>query len=379
MTIFSASNSFETNVKLLENAIGCSCENVPLQLARLTRGAHHMTVAARTGSFASIALLYYLAHGEESFVIEGERYAELCAFFGPKWNEPGHHTIDYLREPGARVMQKIVNLPPHVISDFWNMRSTLTAEQTAEAVDIAGKAIDLLNYGVFRVAVPDLYEPTGWKTNAWLKEAILLYFKLNESCLMDAIGAYTFDKVPLKFCNWGEAAFQRGGFRVVPGAVVRFGAFIEKDAIIMPSFVNIGAYIGEGTMVDSCVTVGSCAQIGKGVHLSSGVTIGGVLEPVQANPVIVEDGAFIGAGSQVVEGVVVKKGAVLSMGVCIGKNTPIIDDTRNGTVFRGIVPERAVVMMGVHPNGRLTCPHIVKYRDEGTDAATALNEFLRYG
>jgi 2,3,4,5-tetrahydropyridine-2-carboxylate N-succinyltransferase len=166
------------------------------------------------------------------------------------------------------------------------------------------------------------------------------------------------------------------GFRVVPPAAARYGAFISKNVVLMPSFTNIGAYIDEGTMVDTWATVGSCAQIGKNCHISGGAGIGGVLEPLQANPTIIEDGCFIGARSEVAEGVIVRERAVLSMGVFIGKNTPIIDRT-NGKFIRGEVPSRAVVMMGVHPKNGLICPHIMKYRDDQTDAATALNNLLR--
>lgn len=164
---------------------------------------------------------------------------------------------------------------------------------------------------------------------------------------------------------------------MVPGAVVRYSAFISENVVLMPSFVNVGAYVGEGTMVDTWATVGSCAQIGKNVHLSGGVGIGGVLEPLQANPTIIEDECFIGARSEVVEGVIVRRRAVLSMGVFIGKNTPIVDRTNSNKILRGEVPEGAVVMMGVHPENGLICPQIVKYRDESTNAATAINELLR--
>lgn len=235
-----------------------------------------------------------------------------------------------------------------------------------------------LDAGELRVAEPD--GEGGWSVNQWAKQAVLMSFQLNP---MDIIPggpseACWWDKVESKFNAWSVEDWENAGFRAVPGSIVRHSAYIAKGAVLMPSFVNLGAYVGENTMVDTWATVGACAQIGANVHLSGGAGIGGVLEPMQANPVIVEDDCFIGARSEVVEGVILRKGAVLSMGVFIGKNTPIVDRTDGGKILNGEVPERAVVMMGMHPTKPLICPNIVKYRDEGTDAATALNdEFLR--
>ena len=240
------------------------------------------------------------------------------------------------------------------------------------------RALALLDSGAARVAEPD--GNGGWRVNQWLKKAVLLSFRLNDNALIDnGPGAgHWFDKVPSKFSGWSEAEFRAAGFRAVPGSVARRGAFIGKGAILMPSFVNIGAYVGEGTMVDTWATVGSCAQIGKNVHLSGGVGIGGVLEPLQADPVIIGDGAFIGARSEVAEGVRVGEGAVLSMGVYLGASTKIIDRA-TGETFIGEVPPYAVVVPGSTGGGNLGlyCAVIVKRVDERTRSKTSINELLR--
>ena len=236
----------------------------------------------------------------------------------------------------------------------------------------------LLDAGAARVAEPD--GNGGWRVNQWLKKAVLLSFRLNDNQLIDnGPGAgHWFDKVPSKFLGWSDSEFRSAGFRAVPGSVVRRGAFVGKGAILMPSFVNIGAYVGEGTMVDTWATVGSCAQIGKNVHLSGGAGIGGVLEPLQADPVIIGDGAFIGARSEVAEGVRVGEGAVLSMGVYLGASTKIIDRA-TGETFIGEVPPYAVVVPGSTGGGNLGlyCAVIVKRVDERTRSKTSINELLR--
>ena len=246
-------------------------------------------------------------------------------------------------------------------------------------------ALDLLDSGAARVAEPD--GQGGWKVNQWLKKAVLLSFRLNDNGVMDygSAGAPAFDKVPLKFTGWDDAAFRAAGIRVVPGAVVRRSAFIAKGVVLMPSFVNLGAHVGEGTMIDTWATVGSCAQIGKGVHISGGAGIGGVLEPLQANPVVIEDNCFIGARSEVAEGVIVGTGAVLSMGVYLGASTKIVDRA-TGEVHIGRVPPYSVVVPGALPgkplpNGAggpsLYCAVIVKTVDAQTRAKTGINELLR--
>ena len=246
-------------------------------------------------------------------------------------------------------------------------------------------ALALLDSGEARVAEPD--GNGGWQVNQWLKKAVLLSFRLNDNRVMDggAAGAPAYDKVPLKFAGWGENRFKDAGFRVVPGAVVRRGAHISKGAVLMPSFVNIGAYVGENTMIDTWATVGSCAQIGANVHISGGAGIGGVLEPLQAEPVIIGDGAFIGARAEVAEGVRVGEGAVLSMGVYLGASTKIVDRA-TGEVHMGAVPPYAVVVPGSMPGKPLPdgsmgpslyCAVIVKTVDAQTRSKTGINELLR--
>jgi 2,3,4,5-tetrahydropyridine-2-carboxylate N-succinyltransferase len=246
-------------------------------------------------------------------------------------------------------------------------------------------ALELLDSGRARVAEAD--GNGGWRVNQWLKKAVLLSFRLNDNAVMEvaAGGAPAFDKVPSKFAGWGENRFREAGLRVVPGAVVRRGCFIGRNAVLMPSFVNIGAYVGEGTMVDTWATVGSCAQIGRNVHISGGAGIGGVLEPLQAGPVIIGDGAFIGARAEVAEGVRVGEGAVLSMGVYLGASTKIVDRA-TGQVQRGEVPTYAVVVPGAmagkplpdgSPGPSLYCAVIVKTVDAQTRAKTGINELLR--
>ena len=231
------------------------------------------------------------------------------------------------------------------IDAAWENRAELDFATQGEARIAVDRALALLDRGEARVAERD--GNGGWTVNQWLKKAVLLSFRLNDNVLIDnGPGAgHWFDKVPSKFSGWSEADFRAAGFRAVPGSVVRRGAHVAKGAILMPSFVNIGAYVGEGTMVDTWATVGSCAQIGKNVHLSGGAGIGGVLEPLQAGPVIIEDGAFIGARAEVAEGVRVGEGAVLSMGVYLGASTKIID-RETGEVFRGHVPPYSVVVPG---------------------------------
>jgi 2,3,4,5-tetrahydropyridine-2-carboxylate N-succinyltransferase len=265
------------------------------------------------------------------------------------------------------------------IEAAWERRAEVTPA-SADVREPVEAALELLDAGKARVAEPD--GNGGWKVNQWLKQAVLLSFRLNDNVLVEhgAGGAPAYDKVPSKFAGWGENRFRDAGFRVVPGAVARHGAFIGKGAVLMPSFVNIGAYVGEGTMVDTWATVGSCAQIGKNVHISGGAGIGGVLEPLQAGPVIIGDGAFVGARSEVAEGVIVGEGAVLSMGVYLGASTKIVDRA-TGEVHRGKVPPYAVVVPGAlpDPNGgpSLYCAVIVKTVDAQTRSKTGINELLR--
>lgn len=265
------------------------------------------------------------------------------------------------------------------IDAAWEDRADLGLSTEGAVREAVAEALNLLDRGAARVA-----EPTaggGWQVNQWLKKAVLLSFRLNDNAVIEGPGgANWFDKVPSKFAGWGETAFREAGFRAVPGSVVRHGAHVARGAVLMPSFVNIGAYVGEGTMVDSWATVGSCAQIGRNVHLSGGVGIGGVLEPLQADPVIIGDGAFIGARAEVAEGVRVGEGAVLSMGVYLGASTKIIDRA-TGEVHRGHVPPYSVVVPGSIGGGdgkpALYCAVIVKTVDAQTRSKTGINELLR--
>jgi 2,3,4,5-tetrahydropyridine-2-carboxylate N-succinyltransferase len=266
-----------------------------------------------------------------------------------------------------------------IIDQAWEARDSIGVDTQGEVRDAVNAAIALLDGGTARVA--ELGE-SGWTVNQWLKKAVLLSFRLNA---MEAIpggpgGAPWWDKVPSKFAGWDAQEFAARGFRAVPGAIVRRGAFIAPGAVLMPSFVNLGAYVGEGTMVDTWATVGSCAQIGRNVHISGGAGIGGVLEPLQAGPVIIEDDCFIGARSEVAEGVVVERGAVLSMGVFLGASTKIVDRA-TGEVLYGRVPAYSVVVPGALPSANggpsLACAVIVKRVDERTRSKTGINELLR--
>jgi 2,3,4,5-tetrahydropyridine-2,6-dicarboxylate N-succinyltransferase len=266
-----------------------------------------------------------------------------------------------------------------IIDDAWEGRDTLNASTKGAVRDAVEEALTLLDSGRARVAEKFKDE---WIIHQWLKKAVLLSFRLNDMGLITGApgDAPWWDKVPSKFVGWSEAKFREAGFRAVPGAVVRRSAFIAKGVVLMPSFVNVGAYVGENTMVDTWATVGSCAQIGKDCHISGGAGIGGVLEPLQAQPVIVEDNCFIGARSEVAEGVIVGQGSVLSMGVYLGQSTKIVDRA-TGEIHYGRVPPYSVVVPGALPQGgdrpSLYCAVIVKRVDERTRAKTSINELLR--
>ncbi len=276
-----------------------------------------------------------------------------------------------------------------VIDAAWEGRATLTPATQGPVRDAVSEALAGLDAGRLRIA-----EKTDgvWRVKAWLKKAVLLSFRLNEEHLLpggfepsDGAVAPWWDKVPSKWAGWDAGAFKRAGFRAVPGSFVRFSAYIAPGAVLMPCFVNVGARVEDNTMVDSWTTVGSCAQIGRNCHLSASVMIGGVLEPLQAEPVIIEDDCFIGAGSQVAEGMVIERGAVIAMGVSLGASTKIVDRT-TGEVVQGRVPAYSVVVPGtlpgpVLPNGApgpsLACAVIVKRVDAQTRAKTSLNDLLR--
>ncbi len=276
-----------------------------------------------------------------------------------------------------------------LIEKAFDDRSLVNAATTGEVRDGVTKALELLDSGRLRVAekIPGATGVNSWKVHQWLKKAVLLSFRLNDSSIVEGGpgGATWWDKVPSKFSGWNEDRFAQAGFRAVPGCIVRQSAYIAPGAVLMPCFLNLGAYVDSNSMVDTWVTVGSCAQIGKNVHLSGGVGIGGVLEPLQANPTIIEDNCFIGARSEVVEGVIVGEGSVVSMGVFISASTKIVDRS-TGKVHVGYIPPYSVVVSGSLPGKAfadgspapsLYCAVIVKTVDAQTRAKTAINELLR--
>lgn len=264
------------------------------------------------------------------------------------------------------------------IEAHFENRSRITPSTATPELHAAVRhAVELLDRGEARVAEP---RDGHWLVNEWLKKAVLLYFRLHSNRVIDSGALRYFDKVPLKYSGYSQSDFEREGARIVPTAVVRKGAYIAADAVLMPCYINIGAYVGAGTMVDTWATVGSCAQIGRNVHLSGGAGIGGVLEPLQAAPTVIEDNCFIGARSEIVEGVIVERGAVISMGVFIGQSTRIYDRERDEVTY-GRIPAGAVVVPGSLPSadGRysLQCAVIVKRVDERTRAKVGINELLR--
>jgi 2,3,4,5-tetrahydropyridine-2-carboxylate N-succinyltransferase len=265
-----------------------------------------------------------------------------------------------------------------LVEAAFEARAEINPRNVSRELRIAlDECLELLDSGAARVAEP---RADGWRVNDWLKKAVLLYFRAHDNRLIEGGHTRFFDKVPLKYSAMDETALRAGGARIVPDAIVRKGAYIGPNVVLMPSFVNIGAYVGEGTMVDTWATVGSCAQIGRNVHLSGGVGIGGVLEPLQATPTVIEDDCFIGARSEIVEGVVVERGAVISMGVFIGQSTRIYD-RETGRITQGRVPAGAVVVPGSLPakdgSHSLACAVIVKKVDAQTRAKTSINDLLR--
>ena len=265
------------------------------------------------------------------------------------------------------------------IESAWENRDQITSATTGETRDAIEDTLNALDSGKLRVA--ERQDNGDWHVNQWAKKAVLLGFRIMDMETQSGgpQGGSWWDKVDSKFMGWGDAEWKEAGFRAVPNCVVRKSAYIAPGVVLMPSFVNLGAYVDEGTMVDTWATVGSCAQIGKGVHLSGGVGIGGVLEPMQAGPTIIEDNCFIGARSEVVEGVIVREGSVLGMGVFLGQSTKIVD-RETGDVFYGEVPPYSVVVAGTMPsknNVNLYCAVIVKRVDEKTRSKTGINELLR--
>ena len=272
----------------------------------------------------------------------------------------------------------MTNSLQHIIETTFDKKDEINSSTIGSVHDAVITTLEMLNHGKLRICNK---ENGGWVVNQWVKKAILLSFRLNDNSLMTSGVNHYFDKVPLKFSHWSEKEFMEAGFRAVPGSVVRYSAYIAKNVVLLPSFVNIGAFIDEGTMIDTWATVGSCAQIGKNCHISGGAGIGGVLEPLQANPVIIEDNCFIGARSEIAEGVIVEEGSVISMGVYIGSSTKIID-RMTGEIFYGRVPPYSVVVPGNiadknNPALSLYAAIIVKRVDEKTRSKTSINELLR--
>ena len=271
------------------------------------------------------------------------------------------------------------------IERLWENRENITTQTQGSARDVVNNILSLMDKGELRIVNPT---DKGWSVNEWVKKAILLSFRLYDNvCMKDTAGVAAYDKVPLKFAGWKDADFAKAGFRAVPGTIVRRSAYIAPNVVLMPSFVNVGARVESGTMIDTWVTVGSCAQVGRNCHISGGVGIGGVLEPLQASPVIIEDDCFIGARSEIAEGVVVERGSVISMGVFIGASTKIID-RNTGEVFMGRVPAYSVVVPGNLPPKKamsdegnplpsLAGAVIIKRVDERTRSKTSINELLR--
>lgn len=273
----------------------------------------------------------------------------------------------------------------NTIEQAWDARDSISTSTGGAVRGAVTQALDLLDSGEARVASPS---DNGWVVHQWLKKAVLLSFRLNANTVISGGpgNANWYDKVGSKFEGWGDEEFSKAGFRAVPDSIVRHSAYVAPNAVLMPCFLNIGAYVGEGTMIDTWSTVGSCAQIGANCHISGGVGIGGVLEPLQAEPVIIEDDVFIGARSEVAEGVIVEKGSVISMGVFLGASTKIID-RNTGEIFQGRVPAYSVVIPGTLPSGKtmengqpapsLACAVIVKRVDERTRSKTGVNDLLR--
>lgn len=267
-----------------------------------------------------------------------------------------------------------------IINNGWDNRDSINPQTTGDIRNAVQTALNNLDQGKSRIAEKT---PEGWVVNQWLKKAVLLSFRLNDMQTIEGgpHGSSWWDKVPSKFNEWGEEEFKAASFRAVPNAIVRHSAYIASNVVLMPSFVNLGAYVDEGTMVDTWATIGSCAQIGKNCHISGGTGIGGVLEPLQAGPVIIEDNVFVGARSEVAEGVIVEEGSVISMGVFLGASTKIVD-RETGEVSYGRVPAYSVVVPGTLPgktpeSPHLACAVIVKRVDAKTRSKTGINELLR--
>lgn len=386
-------STFQQNVAEMERNFfaGKKANELTVGLVLFKSATEYIFVGSACKKFASAMFFGWFAgaHGRR---ITNENRQYIQQFMAEHWDdEPGtgkHATIDFVRE--GEIM--IVPIDDFIDGMWENLQELSSASSSSVQREAVGWVITQLDCGRLRVAeqvlVPKCSDLPGvreevvseWVTHQWLKKAVLLYFRLSDNLVMG--GGYTvyYDKVPAKFNGWSQDDFANAGIRVVPPAVVRKGAYIGKGAILMPSYVNIGANVGEGTMVDTWATVGSCAQIGKNCHISGGAGIGGVLEPIQANPTIIGDNCFIGARSEIVEGVIVEDNCVISMGVFIGQSTKIYDRS-NGEVLYGRVPAGSVVVAGSLPSAdgkySLYCAVIVKRVDAQTRSKVGINELLR--
>jgi len=374
ITLHFSKTDFSHNVKLLSENLYPNDEPRIL-LAVLQAGSKELILYAKPGKFVTLQALDYVNYGnEDSFIIRDFVREQLQQIFAPLIDEiDEHEAIKFLfqkKEVSVTLfhkedLQELVNI-------IWEDREKLTESYSKEVIEAV---VNLVDQGYLRTAEPT---ENGWKVNEWVKKAVVLYFPTNDMKTTE-VGPFEFhDKIPLK------TGYKEKGVRIVPHAIARYGAYISKGVIMMPSYVNIGAYVDEGTMVDTWATVGSCAQIGKNVHLSGGVGIGGVLEPLQASPVIIEDNAFIGSRAIIVEGVHVEKGAVIGANVVITASTKIIDVTGDEPVeMKGKVPTRSVVIPGTYTksfsagNYQVPCALIIGKRKKSTDMKTSLNDALR--
>jgi len=390
-------SDFAANAAMLEDYYGHrNASDLSVGVLLTNSAGKKMFVHSSKGQYISAAVLYWFANEVDMVISDSNRHI-LSSFMAHHWNDnPGtgrHSVLDFIRDDPSIVVRPIEQVAGQFIDELWEDRASLSLDmKDTTPRQIVEWTIAQLDSGILRVAekrnvevacdLPGAWPQTEsrWGTNQWIKKAVLISFRLGDNMPMGNGPMRYFDKVPLKFEHWKGEDFRGAGIRAVPGAVVRHGAYIGKNVVLMPSFVNIGAYVGEGTMIDTWATVGSCAQIGKNCHLSGGVGIGGVLEPIQANPTIIGDNCFIGARSEIVEGVEVMDGCVISMGVYIGQSTPIYD-RNTGAIFYGRVPPGSVVVAGSLPSKighcHLNCAVIVKMVDAQTRAKTSPNELLR--
>lgn len=393
MSIPSFGTDFSVNAALLEDGyyVGKKAVELAVGVVLYKTPTESIFVGSACKKFASAMFFDWFLKNVGNQISDKNRRV-IADFMAGNWNdEPGtgkHSTVDFVRDGDITVVPAC-----EYIDDLWENRADLSSTSfTTTQREVINWVIKQLDQGKLRVAEKVFTEVRSdlpgacavlhgeWVTHQWVKKAVLLSFRLNDNHVIDGGHTMYFDKVSPKFEGWTEDNFRNAGFRVVPPAMARKGTYFGRNVVLMPSYINIGAYVGDGTMVDTWATVGSCAQIGKNVHLSGGVGIGGVLEPIQANPTIIEDNCFIGARSEIVEGVIVEEGSVISMGVFIGQSTKIYD-RETGKVSFGRVPAGSVVIAGSmpSPDGKysLYCAVIVKKVDAQTRSKVGINELLR--